>query len=68
MANIKIKTSGMHCQSCEKLVKIALEEIPGINKVESSFKLGIVSVDFDEKKTNPTQIKSMIKKEGYEAQ
>lgn len=65
MAKINIKTKGMHCESCEKIINMTLEEAPGIRKVESSFKSGIVSVEFDEKEINSHQIKEIIKKEGY---
>jgi copper chaperone len=66
MANIKIKTKGMHCSSCEMLVKDALEELDGINKAEASHESGIVSVDFDDSKIGPEAIKAVISSEGYE--
>ena len=65
MANIKIKTKGMHCTSCETLVKDALEELKGVNKAEASFKSGIIAVDFDDKKTTKDEIMAVIKLEGY---
>lgn len=68
MANIKIKTKGMHCKSCEMLVKDALEDISGIEKVEASHESGIVSVDFDETQTNKQEIIKIIKQEGYKVE
>ena len=66
MTNIKIKTKGMHCTSCEMLVKEALEELDGVNKAEASHESGIVSVDFDKNKVSEKDIIEVIKLEGYE--
>jgi copper chaperone len=66
MTKIKIKTKGMHCGSCEILVKDALEELEGVNKAEASHESGVVSVDFDENKTNEKEIIEIVKLEGYE--
>ncbi len=68
MANIKIKTKGMHCTSCEILLKEALEETEGVNKVEVSYKTGIVSVDYDAKKINQGDILEIIEIKGYEVE
>lgn len=68
MVNIKIKTKGMHCASCEMLVKDSLEELDGVSAVNADFKSGIVSVDFDESKVKPEAIKAVISSEGYEIQ
>jgi copper chaperone CopZ len=62
---IKLKTEGMHCTSCEALVKDSLEELDGINKVDVSYQSGIVDVDFDEKEINRKKIIEVIEKEGY---
>ena len=64
MANIKIKTKGIHCTSCEMVIKDALEDLQGVNKAEASYKSGIVSVDFDDTKVNEDKIIGTIKLEG----
>ncbi len=66
MKNIKIQTSGMHCSSCEILLKDSLEEIGGVNRAEASHETGIVDVNFDGTKTNEQAIIDIIKLEGYE--
>lgn len=58
------KVTGMHCGSCEMLVKEDLEEI-GVKVKEVSHKKGIVTVDFDDKKINESKIKTTIESEGY---
>jgi copper chaperone len=63
--NIQLKTEGMHCGSCEILVKDALEELDGINKAEVSHESGIVKVDFDDSKVPKEKIIETIKGEGY---
>lgn len=66
MANIKIKTKGMHCSSCEMLVKDALEELDGVSTANADHKSGVISVDFDDNKVNEKDILEIIKLEGYE--
>lgn len=61
----KIQTKGMHCTSCEMLVKDSLNEMEGVTKTLASFKTGIVTVEFDTKKIDIKKIKEVIRKEGY---
>lgn len=68
MAKIELKISGMHCSSCEMLICDGLSELDGINFCKADHKSGIVEVDYDEQKTSLNQIKSIIKKEGYEVE
>ena len=66
MKIIKIKTTGMHCPSCEMLVTDSLEDEDGINNAKADHKSGLIEVDFDDSKTNIDKIKNIIKEEGYE--
>jgi len=66
MAKISIMTGGMHCPSCEKLIKDCLDGADGVIKADASCKRGIILVKFDEKKINESKIKKIIKEEGYE--
>lgn len=65
MVKVKIKTKGMHCQSCEMLIKDSLEDLKGVIKAEASHKSGIITIKFDEKKINESKIKKVIEEEGY---
>lgn len=67
MKNITIKIKGMHCQSCEMLVKDALEEQEGVKSSEISNENGTAKITFDDSKVSEAQLKSIIKKEGYGA-
>jgi copper chaperone len=62
-----MKVKGMHCKSCEMLIKDSLEELPGIANVQADHKKGLVIFEFDKAKGNTQDVKDAIKKEGYEA-
>lgn len=61
-----IKIKGMHCKSCEMLIKDSLEEINGVESAELSHTAGTATVIFDENKVNIDDLKKIIKNEGYE--
>ena len=66
MTEIKIKTKGMHCASCEFLVKDDLEELDGVKRADASCETGIISVEFDESKVKQAKIEKTITELGYE--
>lgn len=55
----------MTCVNCAQAIKISLERIKGIEKVDVSFELGRVVVEFKEELISPEQIKSVIESLGY---
>jgi copper chaperone len=57
---------GMHCNSCEILIKDSLSEVDGVKHVKVSHAKGTLTVKFDEAKVSEDQIMSIIRKEGYE--
>ncbi len=60
-----LKVHGMHCSSCEVLVKEALTDLNGVLNVKVSAAKGEVVIDFDEEKTSLEEVKKTIKNEGY---
>jgi len=68
MKNIKLKVSGMHCQSCEMLIKDALEETEGIASASADLKKKTVTVLFNDSKISADKIKKMITELGYNAE
>jgi copper chaperone CopZ len=66
MEKIKLDVKGMHCKSCEMLIKDVLTEQPGVKKAEALAKDNKVMVEFDAKKVSLDKIKALIKGEGYE--
>lgn len=56
---------GMHCRSCEMLIKDAVTEIDGVKSVSISLEKNTATIDYDDKKVKDAQIKKAIEKEGY---
>lgn len=68
MQKITLKISGMHCNSCAKLVRGALEEEKGVSAAEVDFDSAQAIVKFDAKKIDFTKINEIIKDLGYKAE
>ena len=66
MKKATLNVKGMHCKSCEMLIKDALEEQEGVETAEVSHDKGTAIISFDEKKVSEDQLKSIIKDEGYD--
>lgn len=64
MATIKLTVKGMHCTSCETLIKDALAELPGVKKVSVNHKTGALTVAGD--KLDRASVIAIVKTEGYE--
>lgn len=63
MAKEIFRVKGMHCPSCEKVLKMDIGEMKGVKSVKASFKAGTIEVDgegFDS-----AAIKKAIKANGY---
>lgn len=56
---------GMHCKSCEVLIKEGVGDLKGVKKVDVSLLKNNVSVEFDESKVKEPEIKKAIEAEGY---
>lgn len=59
----KISVKGMHCTSCEFLIKDSLSDLGVRSKV--NYKKGEVIVDFDPKKVTLDRIYKTIEENGY---
>ncbi|MCF7871648.1 cation transporter [Candidatus Woesearchaeota archaeon] len=64
----KFKVKGMHCKSCEMLIKEELEELDYVNVKSISHDSGELKLGFDENKVSENKIRAVIKKEGYEVE
>ena len=62
----KFKVKGMHCKSCEMLIKDELEEMDSVNVIKISYKTGEVLVGFEPDRADENKMRSIIKNEGYE--
>jgi copper chaperone CopZ len=61
------KVTGMHCTSCEMLIKEELED-NGVKNANASHKNNTLDVEFDETKIDEKKIRSIIEKEGYKVE
>ncbi len=55
----------MTCVNCARTIEIALKKREGVKRVEVSFELGRVKVDFDEDRVSEEEIKLVIQQLGY---
>ena len=66
MVEIVIKTKGMHCVSCERIIKDAILSVNGVKDVKVDYTTEKTIVDYDPAKTNVKNIMETIKNVGYE--
>lgn len=63
---IDFQINGMHCQSCEVLIKDELSSIPGVKNISIDHKTGKASVVTTNGKTTDQAIINAVKNAGYE--
>lgn len=66
--DFSLHVSGMHCSSCEMLIKEELGELKGVSNVQVSSKTGACSLLLDEKKNSSEDVVAAIEKAGYKAE
>ncbi len=62
---VKMKTTGMHCQSCSMLIEMNVGDLDGVENVKSDYRTGMTEVSYDPDRTSPKEIESEIEKSGY---
>ena len=62
--NLQLKVEGMHCKSCELLIKDSFEKLPDV-KAQVNHKKGVVNIEFNEAKVKKQQLIAVIEKAGY---
>ena len=65
MNTITIHIEGMHCGSCEALVREALEELDGVESVDVSHSKGTAKIVYDESAVSPETLKAAVEQQGY---
>lgn len=60
-----IRVTGMTCGGCTSNVTRALKAIPGVGDVNVSLAAGEATVQYDERRASPEQLKSAVKSAGY---
>jgi copper chaperone len=59
--------TGMSCGHCEKTVREAAEQVPGVSSVVVDLQGGRATVSFDPGATTPAAIAAAITEAGYDA-
>ncbi len=65
MEKINLKVEGMTCVNCAKAIEVSLQRLKGVKRVEVSFELGRVLVEFEEEFLSDEEIKKVIESLGY---
>ncbi|HSJ23232.1 MAG TPA: cation transporter [Longimicrobiales bacterium] len=68
MASATLKVTGMTCQHCVAAVKGALESADGVSRASVDLDDGRARVEYDESRTSPRELASVVAEEGYEAE
>jgi copper chaperone CopZ len=68
MATTVLKVSGMSCGHCVKTVTEALEGVDGVARADVDLQRGRATVEYDEGRTNPRALASVVTDEGYMAE
>ena len=64
---IDLQITGMHCQSCEILIKEELQELPGVSDINVDHKTGIARLVLNESLSSSDALLSAVSKAGYTA-
>lgn len=64
---VKLKIEGMHCASCETLIKDELSEVKGVSDIKVDAKLGEGTVLIDTELTAINDLLGAVEKAGYKA-
>jgi len=67
MKNINLKIEGMHCESCEKIIKMEIEEVPGVLESKIDSKIGTGNIKVEDSVEGEVIIEA-VKKAGYKAE
>jgi copper chaperone CopZ len=64
---IRITVTGMTCEGCERTVKAAMAQLPGVQEVEASATDSAAIVSFDTTQVSFAQMQETINAKGYQA-
>ena len=68
MTTITLRVDGMHCASCGLLLDDAVEDLPGVIRVETRVREGRMTVQIDPDRCTPQQIVAVVTETGYAAE
>lgn len=65
---VEYKCPGMHCSGCEETITTEVKKVEGVKDVKADSKAKIVTVSFDDGKTNKDNISKAINSAGYDTE
>lgn len=57
---------GMHCRSCEILTEEELSQVPGVSKVKTNFRTGLVDIFYSGRAPSDAALAEAVERAGYE--
>jgi copper chaperone len=67
MATAVLQISGMTCNHCAHTVERTLEGVDGVERARVDLRAGNAVVEYDEARTDPTELADAVSGEGYPA-
>ena len=64
---MKLRSLGLNCVSCSRVINRALEGVKGVRRVSVSFMMDLVFVDYEPNLVSKEEIVDIVKKTGYDA-
>ena len=62
---ITYTVNDMHCPSCPKVIKMTLEELPGVTSVQADLDTKKVTIAYDPSLVSVEKFEAIIKEDGY---
>ena len=66
MKKVNLEVKGMHCPSCEMLIKDVIEDEEGVKSCTATRSDNSVEIEFEEEQVELDHLKEIIASEGYE--
>ncbi len=66
--SVKIKCTEMSCNSCKRSITKSIEQLQGIKKLDINLETKLITVIFDDEKTDEQSILNAVIGAGYEAE
>jgi Cu2+-exporting ATPase/Cu+-exporting ATPase len=67
MVKQMFRVPNMHCSGCAMILEGIEDEIPGIKRIDASYKKQQMAVEYDESRVSTAQIIAAAKQHGYDA-
>ena len=68
VATARLRTTGLHCQSCSMLVQMELEDVAGVASAVSDFRTGMTDVEYRPDEVTVDELITAVVRAGYGAE